>query len=231
MKIFVFLLYIFAVGSCNDWLKSPYENNDDFNIKADFGDDIYLTCNDTRMIPPMTNEIYKWILPNLDVADKTYRKSYISLDGVVNITVEDDGKVLHISRVQEEHFGFYHCVGSRQSTGDFVIKRGLNYNGYYFGNLWTKYKRATTIGLSTSLPLMAVLLIALAVHSRITWNDEDIPIEMKNIPLHLQAGHEENGVLPSTLDDIINKQPVPTYYDNVSYEKDVKELPTEMTTF
>ncbi|CAD5115713.1 unnamed protein product [Dimorphilus gyrociliatus] len=223
MKVLVFLFCFFAVAYSNDWMKSPYGDNDEFNTKARFGDNISLQCNDSRSLPS-ERTIYKWILPNLDIADKNYNKSYKSLDGDVNLKVIEDGEFLLISKVQEEHFGFYYCVGSLTNGEEFVIKKGLNYNGYYFGNLWRKYKKATIVGLSTSLPLMAALLVALAIHSRMTWNDEDIPIEMKNIPLHLLEGAEENGIAtPTKEDSVIEKQPVSIAYDNRAYDSDLKD--------
>ena len=77
-------------------------------------------------------------------------ESFLVLEGWATWEVDELGR-MQIRIVQEQHFGFYHCVLTPEFNGSSsaprIIKKALNFKGPYFGDLWNFYRDSVIAGL------------------------------------------------------------------------------------
>ena len=83
---------------------------------------------------------------------------------------------------QEEHFGFYHCITLDNNDTVHVVKKGVNYKGAYFGDLWDVYRMNVIIGCSAAAGFVVGCIVIYAIHLAF-FNDEhgdDVSADMFN---------------------------------------------------
>ncbi|CAD5114830.1 unnamed protein product [Dimorphilus gyrociliatus] len=164
-----------------EWYRTPYKNDNDFNIKSKYNEYKQLVCNDSRVsgIAESTSFEY-WILPDLTILEDGDSVLFPTLDGIAYWNVTNNGFILNIGLVQERHFGFYHCVVKVGNDGKkIIVKKALNYHGAYFGNLWSTYKKNTMIG-GIAGGSMALILIVCSIIYTLKFEDKDNEIQPDN---------------------------------------------------
>lgn len=191
MKCILFILGLVSLASrteAYDWWNAPY-TDDSFNDQVEYGDNITLLCNDTR-IPPGIIYDY-WVLPDLRIFTPGHHESFKTLDGIAGWYSSTDGKELTMYLLQEQHFGLYYCAVHTEDTNgkvldNFIVKKGVNMRGPFFGDLWEKYKLNTIIGGSAAGGfLLFAILIAIVYHFRYHSDPKEEPIdEMTLAPMH-----------------------------------------------
>lgn len=194
LSYFIFSLYFgyfIGLALSKEWLKTPYDNDDDFNVQAKYKEYKTLFCNDSR-IKDHEYAVKYWILPDLTILKDGHSISFPTLDGIAYWNVTMNGKTLEIGLVQERHFGFYHCVVTINKETK-IVKKALNYHGPYFGNLWQIYKKNTMIG-GIAGGSMALILICCSIFYTFKYNekDEKIEKEIKDDQPN-SVGHENSG--------------------------------------
>ena len=199
-----------------DWKQLPYED-DSFNIQAKFETNVTLGCNDSSLTTAF--KFLYWIRPDTTVMEVNETKDFRILDGRAGWEVSDDGMEMTIFTLQESQFGIYYCVGE-ESGETKVTKRGLNYNGPYFGDLWPEYRMNTIIGLSSAGGfLVMVLIIYLTYHFR--FKEEEGGSDVG------EGIEERPGVGENPQQSNTNDGPLPTVsatdgsgyvYDNYAYD-------------
>ncbi|KAL8598729.1 hypothetical protein ACOMHN_033293 [Nucella lapillus] len=123
---------------------------------------INFTCNhplghdlDLSVFPP--SQLRRvWILPNNDLIDtKTTTGQHEHVD------ILDNGAMLHVKNVEDEDFGWYHCVTYNTPEDTYLLQKyGLNVDGPYWGDLYEhKYKAMVTTGLVAS----AICLVSMSL--------------------------------------------------------------------
>jgi len=151
---FVILVLLGAAGqdvlAADDWwMKLPYKNNE-FNYRAEYGQNIQIDCNDSSV--PDGYNVSFWIRPDLVVMFPGDDDAFPTIDGPARWIVDNATGHMEIILVQESQFGFYYCVLVRNNStaqGVYVVKKALNYEEAYFDDLWAKYEMNTIIGVST----------------------------------------------------------------------------------
>ena len=101
-------------------------------------------------------------------------KTFKTLDGTAAWEVSAGGWEIAIILVQEAHFGLYYCIMKSPSGKHVVVKRGLNYQGPFFGDLWPKYRLNVIIGLGAAGTTLAAVVIVSLVY---TFRFQDGPKE------------------------------------------------------
>ena len=122
-----------------------------------------LNCSDPS-VDDITKRDVHWLNPNGVILPENFTYNYFTFAGPGEITVSRDH--LNISKVLAEHFGVYFCVViNNEDNSAVAVKRGLNVNGPYFGDLWVKYQSNTLAGcLSVGIFLLiAVILVVIYV--------------------------------------------------------------------
>lgn len=161
---FLFFVTLFGtICSAKDWwMEEPYKD-DSFNVLGKYGENVSIECADHRR--PEPEDVLYWILPDLTVMNRSDYKDFQTIDGPAGWYVSPNGTSVEVFLVQERHFGFYHCVFSNRSSGGGsveVIKKGLNYDGPYLGDLWPLYEKPVVIG-CVAAGIFAALFVVLCV--------------------------------------------------------------------
>lgn len=172
---FIPFLFILPGVVCSSdwWMEEPYET-DSFNVRCKYGENVSIPCQDHRK--PSPEEIQYWILPDLTVMNRTDYNEFQTLDGPAGWYINSNGTSVEVFLVQERHFGFYYCVFYNSSTGGVeVVKKGLNYKGPYFGDLWPTYEKAVVIGSTAAgicIALFTVLCLIYEIKFHKEWEEE-----------------------------------------------------------
>lgn len=172
---FLFLVTLFGT-TCpvrDWWMEEPYKD-DSFNVLGRYGENVSIECADHRR--PEPEDVLYWILPDLTVMNRSDYKDFQTIDGPAGWYVSPNGTSVEVFLVQERHFGFYHCVFSNRSSGDGgssveVIKKGLNYDGPYLGDLWPLYEKPVVIG-CVAAGIFAALFAVLCVVYEARFHEE-----------------------------------------------------------
>lgn len=179
---FLFLVTLFGTTcSVRDWwMEEPYKD-DSFNVLGKYGENVSIECADHRR--PEPEDVLYWILPDLTVMNRSDYKDFQTIDGPAGWYVSPNGTSVEVFLVQERHFGFYHCVFSNRSSGRDgggsgsssssveVIKKGLNYDGPYLGDLWPLYEKPVVIG-CVAAGIFAALFAVLCVVYEARFHEE-----------------------------------------------------------
>ena len=204
------ILPVLVLG--NQYVRQPYSSDSEFNQQVKFGDDASLECKD-RFIPK-PDQVQYWILPNNKVLQlgQTYNVSD-PIDKLSVWTVTGDGSRINLTNIREAHFGVYHCVmGVSPDFRDFrTVKVGLNYNGPYFGNLWTIYRRNVMIGGIASAVFLVIAATLYTIYKLRYRGEEEEEEQMR--------AYLSNGT--SRYDDLILSPAQPDGYRNAAYENPV----------
>ena len=142
-----------------DWRNAPY-GNDDFNVRAEYTKKTQPECIDDR-VANLSFTVQKWILPDMRIMLPGELYSWPTVDGVAAWEVAADGRTINISLVQDNHFGFYHCLVEANNGTEYAIKAALNFKGpYWGGSVWWRYKDASTyaLGFSLAYGVLCILL-------------------------------------------------------------------------
>ena len=207
----VCLLILPGVVLGNQYVRQPYSSDSEFNQQVKFGDDASLECKD-RFIPS-PEQIQYWILPNNMVLKPSEKhKVYDPIDKLSIWTVTSDGTRINLTNVREAHFGVYHCVIG-ESTNLRTVKVGLNYNGPYFGNLWTIYRRNVMIGGIASAVFLVIAATLYTIY-KLRYRGEEEEEEEEQMRAYLSNG-------TSRYDDLILSPAQPDGYRNAAYENPV----------
>ena len=116
-------------------------------------------------------KIEYWTLPNMEVMKAGESSYFWTLDGVAGWIVSANASLIHIMLVQPQHFGFYYCTITKDGATK-VIKKALNYNGPYWGDLWEEYESNFIIAFSASGGFLVILLGVMLI-----WHFRYIPLD------------------------------------------------------
>ena len=204
----VCLLFLPGVVLGNQYVRQPYSSDSEFNQQVKFGDDASLECKD-RFILTSPDEFKYWILPNNMVLQpgNTYNVSD-PIDKLSVWTVTGDGSRINLTNIREAHFGVYHCVMVVSSTLR-TVKVGLNYNGPYFGNLWTIYRRNVMIGGIASAVFLVIAATLYTIYKLRYRGEEEEEEQMR--------AYLSNST--SRYDDLILSTAQPDGHQNAAYDK------------
>jgi len=167
MKFLLFVVLVAAVQaqSLFEWESFPYDNRD-FNVQAEYGDDLTLVCNDTRLYEAGDFQVKKWILPDLQIMYPNDTIIFRSLDALSGWAVSSDGIEVDITLVQQEHFGPYLCVVDLADGSELAVKVGINMWGPDYGDTWQKYKDAIIWACSLTLAFIVACVVSFVFYTK-----------------------------------------------------------------
>lgn len=142
------------------WMQQPYGSNS-FNADAEYLATVNLTCTDDSRPDDMDPQY--WVLPDLTILGSGDTAEYYTLDGFATWEVSDNVEYIIITLLQEPQFGFYHCHLTN-GVIEHVVKKSINYEGPYFGDLWAKYEMNVIIGLSAGGGMLLIIIVCYVVY-------------------------------------------------------------------
>lgn len=115
-----------------------YHSSVNFTCNSPLGHDLDLSV----FTPSQLRRV--WILPNSHLIDSRTASGHDE-----HVAILDNGALLHVKNVEDEDFGWYHCVIHMVAGDSYLLQKyGLNVNGPYWGDLYEhKYKSMLTTGL------------------------------------------------------------------------------------
>ena len=208
LGVCLLILPVLVLG--NQYVRQPYSDDSEFNQQVKFGDDASLECKDRFIPSPNPDHIQYWILPNNRVLRRgEAHEVYDPIDKSSVWRVIGDGSRINLTNIREAHFGVYHCV--IESTNIRTVKVGLNYNGPYFGNLWSIYRRNVMIGGIASAVFLVIAATLYTIYKLRYRGEEEEEEQMR--------AYLSNGT--SRYDDLILSPAQPDGYGNAAYENPV----------
>jgi len=118
-----------------------------------------LTCRFPDTDTSETGTVYFWILPSGDILKPTDDEEGNA--STMHVTLNEQGVVLNIDKVDDPDFGFYFCIRSVDSYSDEVgvVKVGLNVDGPYYGDeLADTLKNNVIVGAISASVALVVLV-------------------------------------------------------------------------
>lgn len=152
------------------WMKQPYTSDDEFNVKAEYTSNYTFEVN---MTAHGLVTVEYWVIPNLRIMEDGDRVTFKTLDGISSWEVENDGKNMVITLVQEAHFGFYHVHGNDTDGNWKAVKLALNYQGPFFGDLWEVYRMNTIVGCSSAAAFLLITAVTYLIYEWKFVDDQD----------------------------------------------------------
>jgi len=143
------------------WMNAPYGSESAFNYREHYGGNVTMKCEDDRL--PSGYTFQYWIRPDLTVMREGEQQQFWTLDGYATWQVSSSGLELDVTNLNQRQFGFYYCVVRTSDNETIVVKKGINYLGPYFGNLWPKYRMNVIIGLSAAAIFLVFMIVCCAV--------------------------------------------------------------------
>ncbi|CAH1776806.1 unnamed protein product [Owenia fusiformis] len=179
--------------------------NPSWSVTVEYGKNVILSCNDTSA-PPTTDVVRnRWMLPDLRIVDKGWTDD----DGRRGVI--DDGKRFNITMLSDRDFGIYHCMFEKTDGTYFVVKRGVNVGGPYYGNLWDKYRMSVIIGGSAAGGFAAVMILICLVY-KFRWRPPVEEDQYKSPPTNGQIDGYGVAHVPSDTKDDIERIPMAQYH-------------------
>ena len=200
-------------------LGSTYAANK-WKYQVKYGNGIIFNCSEPNT--PSGARPISWLLPNLTIvlANET-------LPTGQPIKILDDGWRFQITNVTEKANGLYHCITQYETMDTnnnthkhwFMIKRGLNIDGPYFGDLSKLYRSNIIYGFVAMGSFLVFITVIILVYTY-RWQQ---PPQMKtvNIEVYQLPGYQ----------DFSNGKANPSFlYDSASVEPPKEKIPPHGVT-
>jgi len=154
-------------GNMFEWRRRPYEDDSEFNILAEFGTNITLTCENDVYNATDDASLYAilyWITPDVNVIP--VGEKWMNEDNVVLGEVEGTGSNMTLTKIDAIHFGFYYCIIETKADNTLVVvKKAVNYKGPYFGEFMDNYYWNVIVGGSAAGAVFVILALACAINA------------------------------------------------------------------
>ncbi|ESP02195.1 hypothetical protein LOTGIDRAFT_230581 [Lottia gigantea] len=131
------------------------QDDTEWKYKVEYDTPFNITCTYGKMgMMSSATKTMRWILPNGDmVAGMSSQHERVEL--------HMDGTLLRLKHVDDQDFGNYFCLIYDQKIGEYsVVKKGINVDGPYWGDLTGKYRDGIIIG-SIAAAIVFVLMIGI----------------------------------------------------------------------
>ncbi|KAK6172864.1 hypothetical protein SNE40_016437 [Patella caerulea] len=148
------LTQVILVAAVSLAMAASHESKMNYQVMYDTS--VNLTCSEHQEDEqrPGSTKNLQWILPNGDLVDKKTTNHN-------RVMYLQDGLLLHVKKVDDSDFGVYFCLIYTASENKYmVVKKGINVDGPYWGDLMGKYRQGLIIG-SVAAAIVFVLMLGI----------------------------------------------------------------------